>query len=227
MRKWCKKSSLDAVANALRVQSTASGSLSFPNGFVTAIKNNMVIPTNRGSYSDTLTTTKSSVTLPRGVYSGGSVGVTPQSKTVDPQTAAFTVNADSGKALTSVTVRGIDAYSVYAGTWTASDASSFSVSGLSFKPEGAIIVAISSLSYNNVVAVSNDKHSTSNYGVAVPNTSSNNAVINNAGIVLGNSGVTCSGLKSTYSWYSSVSGNQTVTKDAKFNGTYYYCIWGK
>lgn len=187
----------------------------------------MVIPTNRGSYSETLTATKSSVTVPRGVYSGGAVVVTPQSKTVDPQATAFTVNADSGKALTSVTVRGIDTYSVCAGTWTASNASSFSVSGLSFKPEGAIMVAISNLGYNNVVAVSNDKHSTSNYGVATPNTGSHNAKINNAGIVLGNSGVTCSGLKSTYSYYSSVSGNTTVTKDAKFNGTYYYCIWGK
>ncbi len=64
--------------------------------------------TNRGAVSQTLDTITTSYTIPSGYHNGsGSVSVSTQTKSVTPTTSAQTVNADSGKVLSSVSVGAI------------------------------------------------------------------------------------------------------------------------
>lgn len=60
---------------------------------------------NRGAVSQTLDTTTTSYTIPQGYHNGsGGVSVTTQTKSATPSGSSQTINADSGKVLSSVSV---------------------------------------------------------------------------------------------------------------------------
>lgn len=65
---------------------------------------------NNGAVSQTLTTALTSYTVPAGYHNGsGTISISTQSKSVDPSTSAQTVNPDTGKVLSSVTVSAMPA----------------------------------------------------------------------------------------------------------------------
>lgn len=63
--------------------------------------------TNRGAVSQTLTTSTTSYTVPKGYHNGsGKVSISTQSKSVTPSSSSQTITPDSGKLLSSVIVNG-------------------------------------------------------------------------------------------------------------------------
>jgi hypothetical protein len=64
--------------------------------------------TNRGTVTQTLNTSTTSYTIPKGYHSGsGKVSISTQTKTVTSSRSAQTVTPDSGKVLSSVTVNAL------------------------------------------------------------------------------------------------------------------------
>lgn len=63
--------------------------------------------TNNGSLGATLTTTSTSYNIPAGYTSGGTVGITLETKTVTPTKSAQNVTPTTGKVLSKVTVNAI------------------------------------------------------------------------------------------------------------------------
>ena len=64
--------------------------------------------TNNGSVNQTLSTTTTSYTVPKGYHSGsGKVSITTETKTATPTKSSQTITATSGKVLSSVTVAAI------------------------------------------------------------------------------------------------------------------------
>lgn len=136
--KYCKKSSVESVADEVKVRQGSSNSIQ-GSGLASAI-NNLVLPTQRGSPNTVLTASSPSKTIQRGEYTGGSVYVTPQSKTATLTVNGSTVNADANKVLSSVTVPAKNTATFNSGSITpSSNATSISVTGLSFKPIGVAI----------------------------------------------------------------------------------------
>lgn len=64
--------------------------------------------TNNGSVSASLDASTNSYTVPEGYHSGsGKVSISTQTKTATPKTTDQTISADSGKVISSVTVKGV------------------------------------------------------------------------------------------------------------------------
>ena len=236
--KYCKKSSLEALADEIRVRAGESSSTkyTFPNGFETAISG-LVIPTQRGAPSKELKTNDSSYTIQRGVYTGGSVTVDPIELTANPSSSQQTIKDNTNnKPLKKVTVNAANLYQVATGVWQSStkNPSSMSVSGLSFKPVGVIVLTLSTLASSSpyyfirwFCALSDGTV----YGYARGRTSTSRtflgAKIVSASVTFGNNSVSLSNIVCNDTGY----GNQTSyfyqhSTTAANNSRYFYYIWG-
>lgn len=231
--KYVKKSSIQQVVDVAKMQAGVSDSLTLPQEVVDTI--NAIEPiVNQGSPSVLLSansTNDKTYSIPKGRFTGGTVTVNPQEKTVTPTTKKQTIKADTNRALKKLTINPTPTYKVQTGTFTlqrgtnAIAKTSWSVTGLSFKPEG-VIIGRQILGFGDgytIVTMTNATHGTSGYGVAENDgTSSSKApgCIVNTAISLGTNSVSVSAPK--------VTTPAGVTKDARFFGkTYVYVIWGK
>lgn len=197
-QKYCKKSSVKSVADEVKVRQGSSNSIQ-GSGLASAI-NNLVLPTQRGAPNTVLTASSPSKTIQRGEYTGGSVYVTPQSKTATLTVNGSTINADANKVLSSVTVPAKNtATFAYGNITPSSGATSISVSGLSFKPIGFAIFPTASGSWTTYTPQFMLGMFTAD-GVKVGVTGSNKSgtmyygVINGASVTFGNSSVSISNI---------------------------------
>ena len=98
------------------------------------------IPIQRGSLSKELKTNDTSSVIQRGVYTGGFIYIDPQAKTARLTQNSSTITDENNKPISSVKIPAKNMYSVFQTTITPTDnATSFSVTGLSFRPVGIVI----------------------------------------------------------------------------------------
>lgn len=132
-KKYCAKSSMQAVADEIKTRKGSSSNIQGSN--IASDISNLVIPTQRGSPTTVLTASSTSQTIQRGKYTGGSVSVVPQIATAQLSQNGGYVQIESGKTLASVKVPAKNAYSYSSGKITPSNgATSISITGLSFEP---------------------------------------------------------------------------------------------
>lgn len=221
--KCVKKSSIQGVVDIAKTQAGVSDSLTLPQGVVDTI-NAIESIVNRGSPSVLLSAnSKNDKTypIPKGRFTGGTVTVNPQEKTVTPTTKKQTIEADANRALKKVTVQPTPLYKVKTGhTAVLKNATSISIN-VDFKPEGAII-AYSYYErvndYSRIVAVTNDKHGTSTYGVSGGGGARPGGRVQTP-VTLGTNSVTV-----TDPTYLNPRG---TSKAGLFSGIYVYVIWGR
>ena len=84
MANYCKKSSIEAVVSEVKTKAGISQSTPMPFVDIADTISSLVIPTQRGSPSVSLDTSKTQHTIQRGVYTGGSVSVTAYQGTAQP-----------------------------------------------------------------------------------------------------------------------------------------------
>lgn len=132
-KRYCKKSSMQAVADEIKVRGGFSDKIQ--GSYMATEISNLEKPVNRGSPSVTLTASSPSYTVQTGKYIGGSVSVASQNATATLSQNGGYVPIESGKTLASVKVPAKNAYSYSSGKITPSDkATSISITGLSFEP---------------------------------------------------------------------------------------------
>lgn len=223
--KYVKKSSIQGMVDIAKTQAGVNDSLTLPQGVVDTI--NAIEPiVNRGSPSVLLSANSENdktYPIPKGRFTGGTVTVNPQEKTVTPTTKKQTIAADTNRALKKVTVQPTPLYKVKTGhTAALKNATSISIN-VDFKPEGAIISYSSYGSVNNysrIVGVTNSLNGLSMYGFS----QGGSATAKPGGrvqtpVTLGTNSVTV-----TNPTYLNPSG---TSKAGLFSGIYVYVIWGK
>lgn len=163
-KKYCRKSSMKAVADEIRVRLGASEYYKIQGSYMATEISNLEKPVNRGSPNIVLTASNPSHTVQEGKYTGGSVSVDTQNATATLSQNGSYVPIESGKTLASVKVPAKNAYSYSTGKITpASGATSISISGLSFVPSHIIVVNTSkpsTVTENKIVTVYCDKSGT-------------------------------------------------------------------
>lgn len=138
---YCKKSSLESLAAAIKAGAGIASSTKLKvSDFASKIAS-FVIPTNRGSPSETLNTSKTTYTIRKGKYTGGSVSVSSQTKTATLSASGSTVSPDSGKVLEKVTIPARDVFIAESGLITPGADNTMTISGLTFKPIGIAMYA--------------------------------------------------------------------------------------
>lgn len=150
--KYCKKSSLETVADEVRVRAGLSSSSKLTTAQMKTTIDALEIPVQRGAPSVALTGSSPSYTIQKGVYTGGKVSVTGQSKTATLSQNGSTVAPDSGKVLTSVTVPAKNTVSVKSGTIPMSSGqSTVLIDDIGFSPTGyALCFDVSSVTTSNI-----------------------------------------------------------------------------
>ena len=147
-------SNLESVANEIRTKAGLSSSqkLVFPDtdeqgklGMVTALQGITTEATVTPKISPqqvTLTKDSTSFSISPGFHDGnGTVGITLQSKTVTPNSSQQTVEPDTGKLLSQVIVNAMGSgYQVAQGTVTYSNQESVTLSGYGFTAAGFVFM---------------------------------------------------------------------------------------
>ena len=208
MANYCKKSSMQEVASAIKSASGNSHAITFPDQFVSRV-NNLELVEQKSNPSVTLHKDNTSYTLPKGRYNGGTISVTPEAKTVTPTNAVQSVQASANKALSQVTVSALPGFRVLTGTYDTGSStivtSSWTVSGINdFTPMGAVIMKAGLTNTNNICAGVASEKKGSYYGVTTSSSTPGGTL--SSGITLG---------------------TNSVTITAQFEGVYRYVIWGK
>ena len=224
MANYCKKSSLDSIAAAIRGRSGKNNLLSFPNDFKDEI-DALEIVQSKGSPSETLDATTKIYTIQKGRYTGGSVSVIPDtSQELTPSSSSQSISGQNGKTLAKVKVKAVPLYKIAEGLLQPSSSrTSWSLTGLSFQPEGAIMVALGSvdlLKTYGIAGITNDLHGTSGYGYARSYSSSGapGAVVSSP-ISLGTDSVSITNPQ--------VTDPSKGTQAGLLSDPYYYCVWGR
>lgn len=136
-KKYCKKSSMQAVAGEVKTRKGSSSNIQGNN--IASDISNLVIPAQRGSPTTVLTASSTSKTIQRGKYTGGSVSVVPQDATATLSKSGGNVSVASGKTLASVKIPASNLFQSVSGKIKpGSSATSIGLSSLSFRPVGAI-----------------------------------------------------------------------------------------
>lgn len=225
--KYVKKSSIQGVVDIAKTQAGVSGSLTLPQGVVDTITAIEPI-VNRGSPSVLLSANSANdktYPIPKGRFTGGTVTVNPQEKTVTPTTKKQTIAADTNRALKKVTVQPTPLYKVASGYFAYDSAKvSWSIT-VPFVPEGAALMHgyFAGTDKDNIVGVASEKSGTY-YGTTVGGGVGlgyrpGGRVITPLSIDKANKKVYI-----TNAVYLSKSGN---TVACKLKDVYVYVIWGK
>lgn len=219
-KKYCKKSSMQAVADEIRVRGGFPSTYKIQGSYMATEISNLEIPVNRGSPSVTLTASNPSHTVQEGKYTGGSVSVVPQNATATLSQNGGYVPIESEKTLASVKVPAKNAYSYSTGKITpASGATSISISGLSFVPSHIIVVNTSkpsTLTEKKIVTVYCDKSGT--VGGVFPNNSAYVGSVTSASASFGSNSVSISNVVGVR--------NGTTLNGVFANVEYSWFAWG-
>jgi hypothetical protein len=154
-KKHCKKSSMQAVADEVKVRAGYPSSATIPGNYIETTIRQLDLPVQKGAPNITLTANNTYYDVEGGKYTGGSVSVVPQRATAALSQNGGYVQIESGKTLASVKVPAKNAYSYSSGKITPSDkATSISITGLSFEPTHIAIMntSIGSIYDNAVVS---------------------------------------------------------------------------
>ena len=141
-KKYCKKSSIQAVADEVKTRAGISQATPMAFGDIDDTIVGLVIPTARGAPSTVLTASNPSTTIQRGKYTGGSVSVVPQNATATLSQNGGYVQVESGKTLASVTVPAKNTAQVVTGTFKpSSNATSVTIAdqAITFTPQGVYL----------------------------------------------------------------------------------------
>ena len=138
---YCRKSSLEAIAAAIKTGLGLASSTKIKVSDFASRIGSFVIPTNRGSPTETLNTSKTSYPILKGKYTGGTVSVTTETKTATLSQGGSTVTPSSGKVLEKVTVPARDVFVAKSGLLTPTSINTFTITGLTFKPIGIAMYA--------------------------------------------------------------------------------------
>lgn len=221
-QKYCKKSSVQSVANEVKTLKGAASNIQ--GGNIASDINALILPTQRGAPNTVLTASSPSKTIQRGEYTGGSVYVTPQSKTATLTPNGSTITADSNQVLSSVTVpkKNTATFDVRP-VKPSSGATSIGVSGLSFAPIGFAIFPTDSGSWTTSTPQFMLGMFTKD-GMKLGITGSNKSgtmyygVVTSASVSFGNNSVSVSNIQSSL--------NGTAV-NATFQAKYFTCVsWG-
>lgn len=219
-KKYCRKSSIKAVADEIRVREGSSSTDKVQGSMMYYRIQNLELPVNYGSPNTVLTANNQSHTVLMGKYTGGSVSVTPQNATATLSQNGGYVPIEDGKTLASVKVPAKNAYSYSAGKITpASGATSISISGLSFTPLCIVVVNTSkpsTLRENQIAVVYCDKSGTVR-GV-FPNKSAYVGSVTSASASFGSNSVSISNVVGVR--------NGTTINGAFANVEYSWFAWG-
>ena len=242
MANYCKKSSLEAIADEIRVRNGDSSSTKylFPSGFTSTISG-LLIPTQRGAPSKELKTNDSSYIIQKGVYTGGSVTVDPIEwlTIVQPSASQQIIKDANNKPLKKVTVGAYNLHPLAVGAWrgsvknpTSITVSNITYNGSPFKPIGLILICASS-------DYSSDKSGSINqmwfvdgvvggHATASNSTSSTNrsAIITSANVSFSNGSFSVSNVSCRDTAKTQTAHFYQQYTNASSNANYLYYVWG-
>lgn len=213
--KHIKKSTVQTIVNKLKGRDP---SISSVLGSEIADKISQLEMVQSINPTATLDKNNSSYTIPKGRNSGGTVSVVPQQKTATISTSTVTYSGDAGKVLTKLTVPALNNHPFDIRTLSpGSNATSVTISELSFKPVGIFINIIGSTSGSAtkyaIAGVYCDGTTTN--GIAEFSSTQNGVVITSASISTTSTSITLSNIKAS------------DNGSCKFRGVNYYCVvWG-
>lgn len=138
-------STLTAIANAIRSKGGTNAPLSFPDGMIAALQNivtEATVTPKIAPETKTLTPSDTSFAITPGFHAGaGTVKIETEPGSANPTYTEETYYPSAGKFFSSFAVGGIgNAKQMVSGSVTASGGTSFSITGLNFTPEGALLV---------------------------------------------------------------------------------------
>lgn len=138
-------STLTAIANAIRSKGGTTAQLSFPDGMAAALQNivtEATVTPKITSQEVTLTPSNTSFTITPGFHDGtGKVKIETVAGSANPTQTEQTYYPPDGKWFSEFAVGGIgNGKKMATGSITVSGSLSFTIDGLNFTPEGAIIV---------------------------------------------------------------------------------------
>lgn len=140
-KKYCKKASMQAVADEVKVRLGASESYTIQGSYMATEISNLEKPVNRGSPNIVLTASNPSYTAQTGKYTGGSVSVVPKNATATLTKDGNYVVPLSGEIFASVKVPAKNTFTIKSKIVTPGNgATSITVDGLSFQPKGLVAV---------------------------------------------------------------------------------------
>lgn len=167
MINYCKKSSLENLAQTIKNVSNDQTSLQFPEDFITKI-NNIKLIELKSNPNIILNKNNLTYTLPQGQYTGGSVSVIPEELTITPTNSNQPIN---DKILKKVTILPIENsnYKIETQLYTVSSKATnlnvfFPNSQIS-NPEGAMIVNLWANNEGVILTQTSILNETANYGV--------------------------------------------------------------
>ena len=230
---------LKTVAGAIRTKAGLSSSqkLVFPDtdeqgklGMISALQGITTEATVTPKISPqqvTLTKDSTSFAIGSGFHDGnGTVGITLQSKTVTPNSSQQEVVPDTGYLLSQVIVNAVSGgYKIAQGTATYSSQESITISGFNFTPTGFVIlhtdipqIASSGAGSRIMLLFTSNNPSSDNYSWYPYNAEATSIM-----------GVYTTMYAADANMVTSANNSLTLRKrenDGRFNGTYFYFIWG-
>lgn len=146
-KKYCKSTSVQAIADEVKTLKGSSGVIQ--GGNLASDIASLVVPTQHGAPSTKLTAASPTKTIERGLYTSGTISVTPQNKTATLTANGSTVKAGSNQALYGVTVPAKNTATFdYGSIKPSSGATSINITGLKFQPIGFAMFPTETGSWN-------------------------------------------------------------------------------
>lgn len=217
-KKYCKKSSVQSVADEVKTRKGSSSNIRGDN--IASDIRNLVIPTQRGAPDTVLTASSTSKTIQRGKYTGGSVSVVPQNATANLSKSGGNVSIESGKTLASVKVPASNLFQSASGTITpSSNATSIGLSNLSFRPIGAIFALTGGSGSTNKPKITYVAYTTNGvYGNIISGANYGGAMVTDASVSVTDNSITISNIRG-------VDGSTSYTGNF-LNAQHSYFAWG-
>jgi len=217
-KKYCKKSSVQSVADEVKTRKGSSSNIQGNN--IASDISNLVIPTQRGSPTTVLTASSTSKTIQRGKYTGGSVSVASQNATAVLSRDGGNVTIESGKTLASVKVPASNLFQSASGTITpSSNATSIGLSNLSFRPIGAIFALTSGSGSTNKPKITYVAYTPNGvYGNIISGANYGGAMVTDASVSVTDNSITISNIRG-------VDGSTSYTGNFR-NAQHSYFAWG-
>lgn len=217
-KKYCKKSSMQAVANEVKTRKGSSSNIQ--GSSVASDIGNLVIPTQRGAPTTTLTASNQSATVQRGKYTGGSVLVVQQNATATLSQNGGYVPIEDGKTLASVKVPAVNLYRVVTGEITpANNSTSLSLPmESSITPKGFVAIMVTASGGVGTPYIGGIAYDgTTVYGVAAGSSASNGCPITSASVSKSAGNITVSNIVAT---------DGSAFSATFKNNKYVYAVWG-